>query len=485
MHFLMHMIWLGGAPPMRGIANLHKIAKLFSEALVGYEALPDEDQPYMPLLWMDVPAQRATLQESVIPIAMASIAEIPDALQKIAALSLKAFSCHCRWFKISLNQEACFVPVLLYEDMQPFLEAPWFDLSDLQEHCKAVWDSKGGRALLKSEVCFCDDAGSISAALEKISGQDIAACLKLLTDHARTQWGAHGLLCFASDLLRLQAVLLLPGAYIDMGDVAGKMTCLPTGRRVHVKDSAFCGHQTIAIENDIFFCQSPALMKAITFGAYLWSVNTFRQIARRLGSIPHSGPSPSDIMRLVLPYIDARMPPSPDIRILLSPPFTTLANYICIAYGGRPMFEDATHLNGFFQGRVGRERLIDNVGGFTGYQKFAFYLAPRSGELWNRCAAEFGLDEYFPQLGWRAYGFGVVDALVNNAGILTRPHPLREYAVADLNRLASKFGMNAARFQRLAVFCAEVIELGRCAYFEPAKRELCRSRILKLSREMG
>jgi len=479
------MIWLGDAPPMGAIVNLHRMAKLFSETLMEYAALPDLDKPYLPLLWMDASAQQATLEKSVIPVGMASNAEIPEALQKIAATSLQTYSRHCAWLKISINQETCFMPMLLYQDIAPFLETPWLDLSDVEVHCKTLLGSVGGRDLLKSVLGFCPDASALSTWLKEINGRDTAAYLRQLTDHSRIRWGIHGLLCFSSDLLRLQALLLFPGAYIDLGDAAGKITCLPTGRRVCAKDSAFCGHQTVAIENDLFFCQDRSLMKAITLGVYLWSANTFRQIARRLGSITLSGQSPSEIMRLTLPYLDARMPSAPDIKILFSPPFTTLANYLCIAYGSLPMFETAVPLNGFSQGKLGKESLINDVGGFTGYQKFAFYLAPRSGEVWSRCAAEFGLDDYAPQLGWKIAGFGVVDALIHNARILlTSMHPLRQYAIEDLNRLARKYDLDALRFQRIAVFCANVTELGRRAHFEPAQRDVCIAQILKLSLEI-
>ena len=122
---VLHLIWLGGCPPMRNIANLHRISQMFSARLDADAALPEPDRPYMPLLWMDASALDAMLAQSVIALELARVPQLPQAWLDVAQASLRAHARHCKWLKISIHQQDCFMPVVLLEDMQSTLDDLW------------------------------------------------------------------------------------------------------------------------------------------------------------------------------------------------------------------------------------------------------------------------------------------------------------------------------------------------------------------------
>lgn len=480
-----HLIWMGKAPSVRSVANAHRLAGLFMDGLGVYDDLAPEDQPYLPLLWVDQSAQSAMLAQGAVSIALASWGDVPAALRGAATQALGEHAACCRWFKICLLERVCFLPFLLYEDMRVHLGAPWLDLADVVVHYERLWAQQEGQALLRSLVQGAGIDSSLASVLHNISVQDVNASLSWLTEHARAQWGQHGLMCLASDLLRLQVLMLLPGAYVDLGDAAGLMLRLPTRRLVGAEWCEFCGHQTVAIENDVIFCHSPSLMKSITLGVYLWTTQTLRGIVRRQSGELAAQGTTLELLQRALPQIDARMPVAPDMALLFAPPYTTLANYVCRAYGGQPFFEGAESLNVFFQVRQGRELLIDRVGGFTGYQKFAFYLAPHSKHQWMACAASFGLDSYAPQLGWKSYGFGVVDTLVHNAKMIKAQHALSACLRLELNQLAKDLGVEGEQFLRIAFFCEQVFNWGSLSHQDPSKRALYASKTLAAAQALG
>ena len=70
-----------------------------------------------------------------------------------------------------------------------------------------------------------------------------------LYQHVCQRWASHGLLCLASDLLGLLVLVWKPGAYADLGDVAGRLKILPTANDAGLH--GICAHHTVAIENDL------------------------------------------------------------------------------------------------------------------------------------------------------------------------------------------------------------------------------------------
>ena len=476
---VLHLIWLGACPPMQNLANLHKLAGLFNHQVSDQTELSSEDQGYLPLLWLDQSAYQALINDSVISVNQVTDRQIPAYLLTATQIGLQNHFNHCRWLAITINQICQFVPLLVLEDMQPALDSLSQSPSGLTTYFLKLCKNPQGLALLQS-LGLSSIAANLDHELKTIFSQDIASYLRTLSNHAKQQWGRHGLTCLASDLLRMQVVQLLPGAYIDIGDIAERLTCLPTNRMCGISQTEFMGHQTVAIENDFFACHSPGLMQAIGFGAYLWSKSSLIRLLKGADLFkPNQQNSAQYALELGLGFIDARLPAVPDLADLLSPPYTKLANYICLAYSSQALFADAADLDQFFQGKLIKERLIDQIGGFTGYQKFAYLLAPNSARAWHQSAAELGLVDYAPQLGWKAYGFGTIDRLINHARLIQHNSSLKNYAIAELREMASYLNLDCGQLQRIAQFSATVYDLGRQAHFQPDKRDQCRTLILQ------
>lgn len=474
---VLHLIWLGASPPVQNLANLHKLAGLFNQHIQNNRTLICEDRAYLPLLWLDESAYQALISDPVITIKLVTNRQVPQALLSATQTGLQEHFNHCRWLAISINHIEQFLPLLVLEDMQPALNSLWQSPSGLTPYFAKLCKNPHGLALLQ-HLGLSSAATNLDHELKAIFNQDIADYLRTLSFHAKQNWGRHGLTCLASDLIRLQVVQLLPGAYIDIGDIAERLTCLPTQRLCGWSQTEFMGHQTVAIENDFFACHSPGLLQAISFGAFLWSRSCIARLLHAAQLIKPDQQNSAQLgLELALPLIDARLPAVPDLAYLFTPPFTKLANYICLAYSSHALFGDAADLKQFFQAKLVKEHLIDHIGGFTGYQKFAYLLAPNSPLVWHQSAAEFGLVDYAPQLGWKAYGFGTIDRLITDARLIQQNSALKSYAIAELKQMASHLNLDSDQLQRIAQFSATVYDLGRRAHFQPAQRDTCRALI--------
>ena len=336
-----------------------------------------------------------------------------------------------------------------------------------------------GRAFLAAQPRLpglLQDAGAAQA------GPQLADHLMALTDHARERWAAHGLLCMASDLLRLLALAWRPGAYADIGDAAALLRVLPTLRRVGAARCPFTAHCTVAVENDLIFCADRALAQAVAIGTALWSLRALEAAAARMPAPPRAD-APAALTRVVLPTLDARMPPAPPLRPLYATPHADLANYVNRAYGSGHLVGDPGALDAYFSGRQAKERLIDHVGGFTGYQLFADRLAPGCRANWDACQQTFGMKDYAPQLGWKTHGFGTLERLVGHGRRLRQGHPRLHSVRRELGALAGILGLAAPVMEPLAMRVSEVHDLLHQAHFDPAQRASLTARAIERSRE--
>jgi hypothetical protein len=95
-------------------------------------------------------------------------------------------------------------------------------------------------------------------------------------------------------------------------------------------------------------------------------------------------------------------------------------------------------------------------------------------------ALQHGLVDYAPQLGWKTYGFGTIDRLIDLGQRLLADQPLEAWdrsgshgsrpARAELALIADGLGMSAARLEPLAVLCCRLHQLLGRACFEPQQR---------------
>lgn len=479
----LHLVWLGGAVPLRGLENLHRLARLHAQEGAAAAQADPQDRPYFPLLWLDRSAWDRTLAAPVTPLEPVEASAVPAPLRAAVEAGLGPQAAAVRWLRLDAapqaTPEAVLLPVMIYEDMRPALAATWQQTDGAWTHLRALAGTAAGRDFLAREPRLPDLLQSAGAGH---SGPDVAAWLALLIDHVRAHWSGHGLLCLASDLLRLQALVWRPGAYADLGDIAALLRVLPTRRRARAAQSPFCAHCTIAIENDLIFCADRALMQAVTIGTVLWGVRAIEAMAARL-RLPPRPLSPPDLARAVLPALDAQMPPAPPLRPLYETPHAGLADYVNRAYGSHPLPVDPQSPQAYFSGRDAKDGLINQVGGFTGYQMFARLLAPACRTAWEEAQDDFGLRDYAPQLGWKTHGFGTLERLVGHGQRLRRGHPRLASVRRELQAMAAGLELAPQAMEPLAVRVSEVHDLLRRAHFEPARREALIAQAIERSRQ--
>jgi hypothetical protein len=469
MSLAFHTVWLGGAVPLRNLLNLGRMLHAFERELPRWHALPEHERPYLPLLWLDHSAWQHLLNQSPLPVSVCAPSLVPPVWFRCASHLIGQDMGAVRWLRITIDEQTQHIPVLLLEDMREALARPWQDMQGLGR-CLQVLATKQDGLYLQRELGL---PSSLDQALHEFSGPEMLAWMEQLVDHCRRQWAAHGLLCLASDVLRLMALCWLPGAYGDLGDVVGRLDGLPTRARVHARGEGFCAHRTVAIENDLIFCQDRELVMAITWGTALWSRQAVQRVAERLHL--DSNLSAQETLRAVLPRLDARLPAVPSLRELLGAPYTRLADYISMAYGSQSVFGHGATLQAFFKARADKQLLIDHIGGFTGYQKFAHCLVPDSAQAWAQCERQLGLAGYAPQLGWQSYGFGTIDRLVGHGQALIEGTVHTGLVRQELALMAPGMGVETSFMEPLAVLCYRLHGLLACAHFEPAKRHTCLS----------
>jgi hypothetical protein len=357
----------------------------------------------VPLLWLDRSAWGGLLRQAPLPVEACAAAEIPAAATQRTAALLGQPSAPIHWLHLDHPiHGAQQLPVLLLEEMGEDLAEPWHDLGPALERLREVGESKAGRAFLVEELALEDPATTCL-----LEGPTLLAYLQTLIDHGRRQWGVHGLLCLPSDLLRLLA---------------------------------------------------------LTLATALWSWRRVRAIAGRLGIQPPSD-NPVALLQAVLPHLDLRLPHPPELAPLLQPPWTLLADFINLAYGAPPLFHRAESLAAYSAGRRGKELLINDIGGFTGYQRAAYHLAPGNDATWARCSQRLGLGDYAPQLGWNTYGFGVIDRLVD----LGQREPSAA-AGAELMLMAESLPMTPAQLEPVAHLSARLHTLLERVHHQPEQR---------------
>ena len=205
-----------------------------------------------------------------------------------------------------------------------------------------------------------------------------------LYQHICQQWASHGLLFLASDLLRLLVLVWKPGAYADLGDVAGRLKVLPTAN--DAGSNGICAHHTVAIENDLIIACDKIKLMAIILGA----IPQFTSISRiaQNGHPPRSG---LDLLQRVLPHLDHQLPnPPPVVAQLFCSPWLRLVDYINLAYGASPLFNYGPDLTPFTQVSRGKELLVNEVAGFTGFQMTACRLLPQNQQNWDLLRGRYG-----------------------------------------------------------------------------------------------
>lgn len=432
-----HAIWLGSSPPLRVLDNLCHLLQLSATDPPGC----------WPVLWLDHSAWQSLQQHSALPLQTLPQVELQHGL------------------RIEHPGGVRHAPVLLLEEHRAALAEPWHTIEPVTAALAALARTPAGQHFLEQELGFSDPA---AAAL--LHGPQLLAYLHTLVSHAQRHWARHGLLCLASDLLRLLALAWRPGFYGDLGDVAGRLPQLPAA--ADAGPAGFCAHHTVAIENDLILASDRPTLQAITLATALWSWRSVRGIAGRL-QISLPGAEPAALLRAVLPHLNQRLPQPPSLAPLLQPPWTRLADYINLAYGAAPLFHPAAALAAYSAGRRGKELLINDVGGFTGYQKAAHHLAPANAATWARCAARLGLGDYAPQLGWKTYGYGAIDRLIDAGRRLHDPStsaPMAAATRADLDLLAETLSFSPAQLEPIALLAHQLHQQLSAAHHHPQQR---------------
>lgn len=448
-----HTIWLGGCPPLRALENLIHLLLLFEQELPQWHQQPAQQQAPVPLLWLDQSAWDQLIEQAPLPVHPCPSHSIPECWQHCTAALLTNAMGYCRWLQFEHAGGPLHLPVLVVEQMITVLSEPWISIQPAL------------KLLEQQRLPSLSDP----AATSLLDGPVLLAYLRSLIAHAQQHWARHGLLCLASDLLRLLALSWRPGVYGDLGDVTGRLQSLPNV--ADAGSAGFCAHHTVAVENDLIITTSANIVQAITLATALWSWGTVRGIAQRLAldqDRTHS--DPAELLEAVLPQLDQRLPSPPSLAELLQAPWTQLADFINLAYGATPVFHPATHLNRYSAGRRGKELLINDVGGFTGYQHATHRLVPTNAEAWLACARRYGLSDYAPQLGWKTYGYGAIDRLIDlGQRLQSTPKPSKS-ARADLGLIARSLGISSERLEPVAILSAQLHTLLSNAHHQPQQR---------------
>ena len=281
----------------------------------------DDPSGCPPLLWLDRSALHHLQQRSPLRLQLLPPDQAPAAMGEAIRFLLSSQPEQGHWLRIDHPAGLRHAPVLL-----------------LEEHSETLADP---------------DAAAL------LAPQQLLTYLQTLVDHARRHWAAHGLLCLASDLLRLLSLAWQSGGFGDLGDVAGRLSQLPS---VAMASTGFCAHHTVAIENDLIVATDRVTLQAITLAAALWSWRSVRAIALPLQISPEES-EPAAHLQAVLPHLDQRLHRPPSLAPLLQPPWSRLAEYINLAYGAAPVFHPPADLAIHNSGRRGKELLINDVGG--------------------------------------------------------------------------------------------------------------------------
>ena len=130
-----------------------------------------------------------------------------------------------------------------------------------------------------------------------------------------------------------------------------------------------------------------------------------------------------------------------------------------------------------------KELLINEVGGFTGYQKAAHHLVLDNGHRWESLAQEQGLQAYAPQLGWKTYGFGTLDRLIDVGRRLRDPSAPGALAVkveVEVGRLAEGLALPPGRLRAITLLAHQLHGLLARAHGEPGQRGACLAQVEQL-----
>ena len=401
MALALHLIWIGHAPPLRAMQNLCHVLNLFESELSTRQEQSVQSQSCIPLLWLNQSAWSQIIKQQVMPATICDWQDVPhrwlDCLQDL----LQGDCEQCRWLHLNGHHP----PVMLVED----------GISSLRQ----AWSCRQQAMDLFARV------------------------FSPLVDQFRHR----------SDLLRLLVLVWKPGAYVDLGDVAGRLMMLPTAN--DAGSNGICAHHTVAIENDLIVACDKVKLMTIVLGAHLRSLTSISRIALNLGIHARSG---LDLLQRVLPHLDHQLPtPPPDVAQLFRPPWLRLADFINLAYGASPIFNYGPDLSPFRQVSKGKELLVNDVAGFTGFQITAHRLLPANRQNWNLLEDRYGLADYAPQLGWKTYGCGTIDRIIDS-GLQLNHSDCRSQKVIDehLAVLSNIIHIPLHSMQQLAIFCANI-----------------------------
>ena len=460
-----HTIWLGNTPPLRVLENLGHLLQL-------------QPTTTIPLIWLDQTAWEGLLQRAPLPVQACNPAALPAVCRDRARTLALPPSTTTHWLEIELPGATHHLQVLLLHELTAELEQPWLQVQPALNTLNGLATNPAAGPFLQQELGLADPA-----AKALLNGHALIRYMQTLLNHACQHWAAHGLLCLASDLLRMLALAWRPGAYGDLGDLAARLHSLPSAGEAGLH--GFWAHHTVAVENDLIVATNRTILQAITLATALWSWRCVRAIAARLG-ITRPNASPHEQLQAVLPYLDQRLPARPSLPALFQPPFTRLADYINLAYGAPPQFHPAAALSAYTAGRRGKELLINDVGGFTGYQKAAHHLLPNNASGAEAFVAANALRSYAPQLGWRTYGFGSIDRLIDLGQRLRNPTTTAAGASAtraDLALIADSLGLATARLETMAVLCHRLHGLLSQAHVNPQQRATCLAQVVQLCQQ--
>lgn len=456
----LHLIWIGGTLPLRCLENVHRLARMFEQQSSSFQSMTKDELPYMPLLWLDQLALHQTLAASVCDISLIDAENVPPAWLESAQLCLAAESSKLHWLQLyadSFNEiEFVFVPVLLVDELKKQLLQPWKNINPAWQHLRNLDQTWEGRE-------FLQQTPNLAIVIQDHSMQDDAVFIFnyiwQLFEYVVKHWKKQGLLCMASDLLRLLVLVWKSGAYVDIGDIAARIKYLPTRKSARAQEHKFNAHYTIAIENDLIFCDDSSLIQAATIGVYVWSLTTIEAITHQHRTAPVIKINQLETLFLALNLLNQKFASVPHLADLYAVPNYQIVNYINRAYGSVHLVGDSQYLLSYFQNSNGREKLINHVAGFEGYQRLLAQMVPNCKDVWLKTAPIFGLDNYAPQLGWRTYGFGLLDQMILCGRRLGQAHPSHKKVQKELMGVSSKLGISQEQVEAAALRVWEVYEL--------------------------